>query len=223
MSKIAEAQIPAISVKLFMYGSISHFLCDEASDFDIFVKIDSTCEHNEIGETLKPVVWDIVDSVAVTRSRRGTVVTCEIERNSLSDASEVMDQKIVIDFGTSPDGLEKAEFLRRLYIKYPEFLIVLTCLMEWGKVCGIIRAGTKSGDLENLCLLKTGEFHALILHVLAIRDTLEPLRESQKDKFHWAPNDFTQEIITFFIQNSRYASPNTITELRTFSHTRKFD
>jgi len=214
LQKVASKSIPPFDIIVKLYGSCSHFLCDAASDLDVFVEASPTTVHKSLQTNQ---LYDMLSSFCTTVQLKGTVLRCTCELNTSDTGTE----EIHLDVGTtSTDGLEKAELLRRLYIKYPHYLVIFSYCHEWGKACGLIRSSNIIlQERESVSQIRPGEFHALLLHILSNLTKqsykLDTLRTEQCDSNEeiFGNNEFNEETINFFLNRQIGCAPDELGEM----------
>lgn len=101
LQKVASKSIPPIDdIVVKLYGSCSHFLCDAASDMDVFVEASPSTIHKSLQTNQ---LYDMLSDFCTTVQPKGSVLRCTCELNSNDTGSE----EIHLDVGTCTDGLEK--------------------------------------------------------------------------------------------------------------------
>jgi hypothetical protein len=86
------------------------------------------------------------------------------------------DESVCVDIAARADGRFKAALILKLYRTHPCYFLLFSLLTGWARSCGLVR-GTKEGEDG---VMKTGEFHALILHTLNV--LAKKQIENQKEK-----------------------------------------
>ena len=164
-------QLLSASAEVFMFGSVSQFLCVPGSDIDIYVHEPRHARPGLEGQAkeaflLQSPVSAALEDVAPRKSFiNGAVSGVPVLRTFM----DVGDEELSADVCARPDGLYKTMLLRKLYRLDPCYLPLLACVTEWARACALIRS---ADDEENpssggsCAPLKSGELHALFLHVL---------------------------------------------------------
>ena len=163
-----ESRLLSSSAEVFMFGSVSQFLCVTGSDIDIYVHEPGPVRGLEGQEKesllLQSPVSAALEDVALKKwFVNGNQSGVPVLRTVISCGEELS-----ADVCARPDGVYKTMLLRKLYDLDPCYLPLLACVTEWARACALIRSADEedpSGG-SSCAPLKSGELHALFLHVL---------------------------------------------------------
>jgi RNA-dependent RNA polymerase len=149
-----------------LFGSVESLLCDENSDLDIFVSRKDSME--SMTKTLQlsllrdfgPTLDHFASSWNVREDPFIPIIKASIE-NSFGVSQNV-------DFTGCVDGVYKANYLRSFYSQSACNLVLMNCLMEWARCCGLIAVSNEECDDKTVAtnFLRKGEFHAFVLSIL---------------------------------------------------------
>ena len=149
---------PALEVE--RYGSVELLLCDAISDLDLcapisydfkqFISEDIDAREIEIDHldrNIGPAIDKVVKWKDVRKAAFIPIIRAEVDGDH-------------IDLCAREDGLYKARLIRILYSKCNGFLLLLSNMMHFGQVCGLLRCiGSDQGTFP----IKNGEFHAIFV------------------------------------------------------------
>lgn len=158
----------AVSESVFIFGSVSHFLCLPDSDLDVYfhhqpvnnpAESQSACIERGV---LEHSVCPALEGIALwKRLNEGIASGVPV----LSFRMDCCGEEVSVDICARPDGRYKSMLLRKLFRQDPCYLPFLASVMDWARACALIRC--VDDEASRACApMKSGELHALVLHVL---------------------------------------------------------
>jgi len=181
-------------VAVYLYGSVSHLLCDCYSDIDVYLSsLDG--QNNDI------LFLRDIQSVLTKISLDMNLINGDVKLLKLLLESPNNDIPLKVDVSLSRDGFLKAQYIQWFYLQSTANLVVMSSLVEWAKCCGLV---TNDTSIDVHATLKKGEFHAL---VLAYFHSQLPTYDSERNSNICASqsNDFPDKFLNFASEKSKEA------------------